>query len=161
MFFSLPEPVLVSLFAPLKTLVSGPFIFTLKKKLRRERQIVVLLCESITTTLKMSLFRLTCSSIIPRTIIRTQLRTLTEEAPRVRRAELLARQKLSGKQPTFKERMMAPAGETGKFFLSFDWVIRHDRSNKLSKFPNFTLILRYLFFQLSTLERLLSREARL
>ncbi|GAV02631.1 hypothetical protein RvY_13171 [Ramazzottius varieornatus] len=60
----------------------------------------------------MSLFRMTCSSIIPRTIIRTHLRTLTEEAPRARRADLLARQKLSGKQPTFKERMMAPAGES-------------------------------------------------
>lgn len=61
----------------------------------------------------MSLFRLTCSSLVPRAILRTQIRNVTEEAPRLRRGELIARQRLQGKQPTFKERLMAPAGETG------------------------------------------------
>ncbi|OQV12820.1 Growth hormone-inducible transmembrane protein [Hypsibius exemplaris] len=60
----------------------------------------------------MSLFRLTCSSIVPRTIFRTQIRNLTEEAPRMRRADILARQKMGGKQPTFKESLMAPATDT-------------------------------------------------
>lgn len=78
--------------------------------------------EASILIVKMSLFRLTCSSLISRTVIRSQIRNLTEEAPKLRRAELLSRQKLSGKQPTFKERLMAPATDSafnaGKFALA-------------------------------------------
>ncbi|XP_055347224.1 growth hormone-inducible transmembrane protein-like [Paramacrobiotus metropolitanus] len=60
----------------------------------------------------MSLFRLSCSSLVPRAILRAQIRNMAEEAPRMRRADVMARQRVQEKPLSLKERLMAPAGET-------------------------------------------------